>query len=289
MKRVIKELKEYGQIWARITKSNVKGGISIPVATLKPKATWVGENTVADKQKYPVNSNVSFLYHKLQCRVAISLEVDTTTLEVFEDSLVDAMKEAMIVALEQAVLNGTGNKQPLGITKHENVKVVELTEEEIRTYRGWIKAKKAVPASYKKRISFILNDSDFTNYIEGMVDSNGQPVGRVNYGLNGEETTKVLGKEAILVEDDYLPSFDTAEAETVFGVICDLSDYLFNSNMEIVIKRYFDEDLDQWITKATLIGDGKMSSTQSVVLLKKKATSTKADGGEKGTQETPQV
>lgn len=142
MKRVIKELKEYGQIWARITKSNVKGGISIPVATLKPKATWVGENTVADKQKYPVNSNVSFLYHKLQCRVAISLEVDTTTLEVFEDSLVDAMKEAMIVALEQAVLNGTGNKQPLGITKHENVKVVELTEEEIRTYRGWIKAKK---------------------------------------------------------------------------------------------------------------------------------------------------
>lgn len=289
MKRVIKELKEYGQIWARITKSNVKGGISIPVATLKPKATWVGENTVADKQKYPVNSNVSFLYHKLQCRVAISLEVDTTTLEVFEDSLVDAMKEAMIVALEQAVLNGTGNKQPLGITKHENVKVVELTEEEIRTYRGWIKAKKAVPASYKKRISFILNDSDFTNYIEGMVDSNGQPVGRVNYGLNGKETTKVLGKEAILVEDDYLPSFDTAEAGTVFGVICDLSDYLFNSNMEIVIKRYFDEDLDQWITKATLIGDGKMSSTQSVVLLKKKATSTKADGEGKGTQETPQV
>ena len=262
--------------------------------TLTTDASAVVPNTIMKRvikelKEYAVNSNVSFLYHKLQCRVAISLEVDTTTLEVFEDSLVDAMKEAMIVALEQAVLNGTGNKQPLGITKHENVKVVELTEEEIRTYRGWIKAKKAVPASYKKRISFILNDSDFTNYIEGMVDSNGQPVGRVNYGLNGEETTKVLGKEAILVEDDYLPSFDTAEAGTVFGVICDLSDYLFNSNMEIVIKRYFDEDLDQWITKATLIGDGKMSSTQSVVLLKKKATSTKADGEGKGTQETPQV
>ena len=285
MKRVIKELKEYGQIWARVTKSNVKGGISIPVATLKPKATWVGENAVADKQKYPVDANVSFLYHKLQCRVAISLEVDTTTLEVFEDSLVDAMKEAMIVALEQAILNGTGNKQPLGITKHQNVKVVELTEEEIRTYRGWIKAKKAVPASYKKRISFILNDSDFTNYIEGMVDSNGQPVGRVNYGLNGEETTKVLGKEAILVEDDYLPSFDTAEAGAVFGIICDLSDYLFNSNMEIVIKRYFDEDLDQWITKTTLIGDGKMSSTQSVVLLKKKATAAKENETVKDPQE----
>lgn len=269
MKRVIKELKEYGQIWARVTKSNVKGGISIPVATLKPKATWVGENKVADKQKYPVNGKISFLYHKLQCRVAISLEVDTTTLEIFEDSLVDAMKEAMIVALEQSILNGTGEGQPLGITKHEGVKTVELTEEEIKTYRGWIKAKKEVPASYKKRIVFILNDADFTNYIEGMVDQNGQPVGRVNYGLNGEETSKVLGKDAILVEDDYLPSFDTAETGAIFGVICDLSDYIFNSNMEIVIKRYFDEDLDQWITKATLIGDGKMSSKQSVVLLKK--------------------
>ena len=269
MQRVIKELREYGQIWARVTKSNVKGGISIPVATLKPTASWVGENIVADKQKYPVDGKVSFLYNKLQCRIAISLEVDTTTLEVFEDSLVDAIKEAMIVALEKAILNGTGEGQPLGITKHTDVKVVELTEDELKTYRGWIKAKKAVPASYKKRISFILNDADFTNYIEGMVDQNGQPVGRVNYGLNGEETTKVLGKDAILVEDDYLPSFDSAAKGDIFGIICDLSDYIFNSNMEIVIKRYFDEDTDQWITKATLIGDGKMSSKQSVVLLKK--------------------
>ena len=150
------------------------------------------------------------------------------------------------------------------------MKSVELTADEIKTYRGWIKAKKEVPASYKKRISFILNDADFTNYIEGMVDANGQPVGRVNYGLNGEETTKVLGKDAILVEDDYLPSFDTVEDGGIFGVICDLSDYIFNSNMEIVIKRYFDEDLDQWVTKATLIGDGKMASKQSIVLLKKK-------------------
>lgn len=271
MQRVIKELREYGQIWARVTKTNVKGGVSIPVATLKPKATWVGENAVADKQKYPVNGKISFLYHKLQCRIAISLEVDTTTLEIFEDSLVDAMKEAMIVALEQAILNGTGEGQPLGITKHTDVKVVEMTEAEIGTYKGWIKAKKEVPASYKKRICFILNDADFTNHIEGMVDQNGQPVGRVNFGLNGEETTKVLGKDAILVEDDYLPSFDTAEVGTIFGVICDLSDYVFNSNMEIVIKRYFDEDTDQWTTKATLIGDGKMSSKQSVVLLKKAA------------------
>ena len=269
MQRVIKKLREYGQIWSRVTKSNVKGGVSIPVATLKPTASWVGENKVADKQKYPVDGKVSFLFHKLQCRIAVSLEVDTTTLEIFEDSLVEALKEAMIVALEKAILNGTGEGQPLGITKHTDVKVVELTEEEIKTYRGWIKAKKAVPASYKKRISFILNDSDFTNYIEGMVDQNGQPVGRVNYGLNGEETTKVLGKDAILVEDDYLTPFDSASKGDVFGIICDLSDYIFNSNMEIVIKRYFDEDTDQWITKATLIGDGKMSSKQSVVLLKK--------------------
>ena len=55
--------------------------------------------------------------------------------------------------------------------------------------------------------------------------------------------------------------------------------------MEIVIKRYFDEDLDQWITKATLIGDGKMSSTQSVVLLKKKATAAKENETVKDPQE----
>lgn len=285
MQRVIKELREYGQIWARVTKTNVKGGVSIPVATLKPKATWVGEGKTAEKQKYPVDANISFLYHKLQCKVSVTLEVDTTTLEIFEDSLVEAIKEAMVVALEQSIISGDGEKKPLGIIKHTDVKVVELTAEEIATYKGWIKAKSKVPSKYKKRIAFILNDADFTNYIEGMVDKNGQPVGRTNYGLNGEETSKVLGKEAILVDDDYLPSFDDAEVGEVFGIIVDLSDYIFNSNMQMSIRKYFDEDDDEWVTKATLIGDGKMASKQSVVLLKKAVTVAKKNEEPKTPQE----
>ncbi|HAT4306199.1 TPA: phage major capsid protein, partial [Clostridium perfringens] len=60
------------------------------------------------------------------------------------------------------------------------------------------------------------------------------------------------------------------ENDAVFGIIVNLKDYMFNSNLQTAIKRYFDEDTDEWITKATALGDGKLSDSQGVILLKKK-------------------
>ena len=42
---------------------------------------------------------------------------------------------------------------------------------------------------------------DFDGYIDGMTDKNGQPIGRVNYGIDGGETYRFGGKEVITVEE----------------------------------------------------------------------------------------
>lgn len=279
LNKIVEKLKFYGNIFSRVTMTNIKGGVSIPKSSAKPVASWVSEGKVADKQKKTVNGHITFAYHKLQCRVAVSLEADTTTLSVFESTVIDNVTEAMIVALEEAILNGTGSGQPLGITKDTAItseQKIAMSPDEIGSWQSWSKVFAKVPL--KKRIGTVLivNNETFEGDIAGMVDANGQPIARVNYGLDGKETYRFKGKEVIPVED-YLPTFTdvAADSTTVWGILVNLKDYMLNSNLQMAIKRYFDEDTDEKITKATTLADGKLADTQGVILLTKKNSGRK--------------
>ena len=126
-----------------------------------------------------------------------------------------------------------------------------------------------VPRKYRSGVVLIMNDGDWTSHIEGMVDANGQPVARVTYGLTGDAQERFLGREVIAIED-HLPSIDTADVGDVVAILVKLPDYMVNSNMAITYRRYFDEDKDEWVSKATAIADGKLADPNGVVLIKKK-------------------
>ena len=57
------------------------------------------------------------------------------------------------------------------------------------------------------------------------------------------------------------------------AILVRLEDYMVNSNMGITYRRYFDENTDEWISKATLIADGTLADPNGVVIIKKKAES----------------
>ncbi len=272
--KIVEKLNTYGYIFQRITKTNIKGGVAIPKSSAKPVATWVGEGTVSDKQKKTTDGTVTFSYHKLQCRVAVTLEADTTSLSIFEQTVVDNVYEAMIIALEQAIIAGTGTKQPLGIIKDTDIKSsqkITVKPEELRTWDKWSQIFAKIPLSKRQGVVLILNNETWEGDIMGMTDANGQPIARVNIGLNGEDKPIFKGKE-VIPTDSYLPSYEAASTNDVFGIIVNLKDYMLNSNLQMTIKRYFNEDTDEWITKSTLIADGKLADTQGVILLTKGAS-----------------
>ncbi|MEG1871207.1 MAG: phage major capsid protein, partial [Peptostreptococcaceae bacterium] len=215
-----------------------------------------------------------FSYHKLQCRVAVTLEADTTSLSIFEDTITDNVYEAMVVALEQAIISGTGSNQPLGITKDTDIKSsqkIAVKAEELITWDKWSKIFSKIPLKKRQGLVLILNNETWEGDIMGMTDANGQPIARVNVGLNGEDKPIFKGKEVIPTEE-YLPSFEAASTGDVFGILVNLKDYMLNSNLQMTLKRYFNEDTDEWITKSTLISDGKLADTQGVILLTKAAS-----------------
>lgn len=271
LNRIVERMRETGRIWNRVTKTAIQGGVQIPVSTAKPKATWVAAGSMADKQKKVVTGNISFSYHKLQVRVAVELVAATVALPVFEATIADNIAEAMVAALDEAILVGTGTGQPLGIVNHTNIpaeQIVEVGAADFGRYETWTELLGKVPRSYRSGVAIIMNDADWNKYIVGMVDQAGQPVGRVTYGLNGTIEERLLGREVIAIEE-YLPSIDAAEEGDVVAILVRLEDYMVNSNMGITYRRYFDENTDEWISKATMIADGKLADPNGVVLIKK--------------------
>lgn len=272
--RIVEKMKDVGRIWSRITQTAVQGGVQIPLSNVKPKATWVAAGAMAEKQKKEVTGTIMFGYHKLQVRVAVELVAGTVALSSFETTISDNIAEAMVEALEEAIISGTGSGQPLGITKHTNIpagQIVEVTAEEFGKYKTWAKIYGKVPRRYRVGAALIVNDADWNTHIVGMVDNNGQPVARVTYGLDGAVQERFIGREVIPVEE-LLPSIDTAEPGDIVAIIARLSDYMVNSNMAITFRKYFDENTDEWIHKATMIADGKLSDPNGVVLIKLKAS-----------------
>lgn len=272
--RVVERMQAYGDIWRRVTKTSVQGGVQIPVSNAKPVATWVAAGTMAEKQKKSVTGTISFSYHKLQCRVAVELVAGTVAMPVFEATISDNIAEAMVKALEQAIISGTGTGEPRGIINDSGIpaaQIVEVAAADFSKYKTWATLMGKVPRAYRNGVVLIMNDADWNTHIVGMVDANGQPVARVTYNLDGTIQERFLGREVIPVED-LLPSIDTAAPGDVVAILVRLQDYMVNTNMAITYRRYFDENTDEWISKATMIADGKLADPNGVVLIKLKVT-----------------
>lgn len=275
LNEVIKKVQSYGQVFARVRKLAIKGGVSVPILALKPVATWIGETTPSEKQKVDMSGKLSFSYYGLECKIATSILADTVTLDQFESILITLIGEAITKALDIAIIKGVGTSSPLGITADNRVpaaQVVTLVPADFVKWDAWKKKVFAkMPLAYKGGATFLMASGTFEGYIDGMVDTNGQPVGRVNYGITNGPQESFGGKTVIEVEDDVINNYDDAATGDVVAIYCNLNNYGVNSNMSMTLFRYLDHDTNEYVDKAILIADGKLIDPNGVVIIKKGA------------------
>jgi HK97 family phage major capsid protein len=268
-KEIIRNLKERGVIFKQLRHMNIKGGVELPILHLMPVATWVGEGA-SDEQKLEAKKTISFKYYGLECKIAQSILVSVVTLDAFQELFVELATEAVIAAVELGVFKGSGVKQMLGVCNDPRVtNVVEMTAEDVSKWAQW---KKKFFAKIKKRYKggkLYMAQGTFESYVDGMVDQNGQPVARTNYGISGDPTYRFGGKDVETVEEDILSDFETAATGEVFAVYMNMKDYVFNSNMAMSVVQWTDHDTNKKKTKVMLICDGKAADTNGIILLKK--------------------
>lgn len=269
LEKIIEKMDSTGMILPLVTKTAYQGGLSIPTSTVKPVATWTPEGSGSDKQKKATGS-VVFAYHKLRCAVSVSFEVSVVTLGVFETTIINNIAEAMTKALEQAIISGSGEGQPKGVLTEtvvtgQNVDIAAADEPD---YDTLINAEAALPLAYENGAVWCMTKKTFMKFV-GMVDQQGQPIARVNYGIAGRPERSLLGRTVVL--NDYMASLGaTITEDTVVAFLFNFADYVMNTNYNITVKRYEDNGTDDQVTKAIMLVDGKVVDKNSLVTITKK-------------------
>lgn len=269
LEKIVEKLEATGMILPLVTRTSYQGGLAIPTSSVKPVATWVAEGAGSDKQK-KTTGQIVFSYYKLRCAVSVSFETSVVTLGVFETTLINNIAEAMTKALEQAIISGTGEGQPTGIlteTAPEGQNIDIAADADV-DYETLINAEAALPLSYESEAVWCMTKKTFMKFI-GMTDSNGQPIARVNYGVSGRPERTLLGRTVVL--NDYMTSLGAPiEDDTVVAFLFNFKDYVLNTNYNITVKRYEDNETDDQVTKAIMLVDGKVVDNNSLVTLTKK-------------------
>lgn len=269
LEKIVEKLEATGMILPLVTRTSYKGGLAIPTSTVKPVATWTAEGKGSAKQK-KTTGNVVFNYYKLRCAVSVSFETSIVTLGVFETTIINNVAEAMTKALEQAIISGTGEGQPTGILTEtapegQNIEIGASADVD---YKTLVEAEAALPLAYESEAVWCMTKKTFMKFI-GMVDSNKQPIARVNYGINGRPERTLLGRTVVL--NDYMTSLgSTIESDAVVAFLFNFKDYVLNTNYNITVKKYEDNDTDDQVTKALMLVDGKVVDENSLVTITKK-------------------
>ena len=270
LSRIIEKMEATGMILPLVTRTSYRGGLTIPASTVKPIATWVAEGAGSSKQKKTTTGSITFAYHKLRCAISNSLEVDTMALPIFETTFINNVVEAMTKALEQAILTGTGSNQPKGILTEtveegQNIDVAKADKPKLEHLES---AEAALPLAYETGAVWLMTKKTFMAY-SSIKDANGQPIGRVNYGIAGKPERILLGRQVIL--NDYMKNYvQEATESSVVIALFNMKDYVLNTNLNMTIKKYEDNDTDDLVTKAIMLADGKVVDKNSLVTITKK-------------------
>lgn len=276
----INEIKKvYGQLYAKVRKINVRGGVKFPISDLSANFKWINETTVSPRQDAgEINQFVEFSYNIGEIRVSQTLLSSIVALDMFENEVVRIMVEAYVQAMDKGIVHGTGNGQMLGFLNDPRVAatnhVITMTAAEINDWTKWRKKLFSVLPLGRRDGEFIFPVSTVESYLLTMADANNNPIFRQATGLevNDLDTTtsgRFFGREVTLVEPDVIPDFDTASSGDVIGVFWQPKDYVINTNLAFGMKRYFDEEKNEWVNKALTIVDGKMLDVQGMWLIKK--------------------
>lgn len=287
VQQVIKDVEQvYGQLYSRVKKTNLKGGVKYPLGSFSATFKRITETTVSERQSTGgVTGYVEFSYKIGECRIATSLLASILSVPVFEAEISKAIVEAYVKAMDTEILIGNdASNEMVGILTEANkggsgriptANVITFTETEMKKWDTWNKKLFAkIPISMRKeRPTFFLTVNTFESNLKTLQDSNGNPIAREVVNLvDGNETARFNGREVVFLEslENAIEDFDTAASGDYFGIyMVPEKAYAINSNLAFSVVHYFDQDTNQYVDKAIVINDGKVLDGKYIYLLKK--------------------
>jgi len=285
VQKVIKDLDGvYGQLYSRVLKTNLKGGVKYPIGSFNATFNRIAENAVSERQKGgSITGYVEFSYLIGEIRIARSLLQVILSVEAFETELAKTIVQAYVKAMDVEIMNGdSANNQMEGILTEANktssrIKashIIEFTSDEIASWKQWqTKLFAEIPLAMRGLgYEFVMTPQTYEANIKTLADDNNRPVYLETFNpIDGAEISRFKGHDVVFVEEDVLKSFDDAATGEYFGMVWVPQEaYAINSNLEFSVMRYFDQETNQYVSKAIVVNDGKILNPDYIYLLKKK-------------------
>lgn len=273
--------KVYGNLYAKVRKINIPGAVKVPIAQLQATFKWITESTVSPRQDGgKIDEFVEFGYNMAEIRVSQTLLSSIVTIDLFEREIVRIMMIAYMQAMDKGIVLGTGNGQMTGILNDPRVTglvghTIAMSAADMSNWTAWRKKFfSKLPLGYRAG-EFIFPLSTVESYLETMADANNNPIFRqatgleVNDGDSRNPNGRFFGREISLVEPDILPDFDAASSNDVIGIFWQPQEYAINTNMAFGMRRYFDEERNEWVNKMLTVVDGKVLNPMGYYLITK--------------------
>lgn len=207
---------------SRIDLMHIPGNVSIPVEGSVADASWVAMGTAATDSADSITT-VSLAAYKLIKTVEITADVQNMAIDAFEAWLVERLANKVQLALDNAVINGTGTNQAKGIVTSLSTVTGTFTKAGT-TYKDLIKIIASLGTKYARNAVFIMQRKLFYGDIMSIVGTDGKPV--VHPDVESPSKFNFLGYPVIL--DDNVP-----EDNILFG---DLSAYKLNLAKEPTVE-----------------------------------------------------
>ncbi len=257
--------KRYGNLYNKVRKMSVPGGVKIPIGALQAQFKWINESTVSPRQRTDKLGAIVFEYNTAEIRVAQTFLSSILTLSAFEAELTRIIAIAYLEAMDKGIVLGSGDGCMTGILVDPRVtNTITMTATDINNWTQWRKKFfSKLPLGYRAG-EFIFAASTVDAYLETMADSNNNPIFRQATGLvvgDGDAmdpAARFFGREIAMVEPDVVPDFDAASAGDCIGIFWQPNEYAINENFGFTMRRYFDEEANEWVDKALTVVDGKV-------------------------------
>ena len=287
MQEIIKGVSEvHGQLYNRVRKTNLKGGVKYPIGSFSATFSRITETTKSFRQDAGgITGYVSFGYKIGEIRLARTLLQTVLSVPVFEQEFAKVVAEAYVKIMDIEIMTGTeANNQCVGIlteaaaqsSRIPSGNIIEFTAAEAADWTAWQKKLFAkIPLGMRaEKPEFVMTAATYESVIKTLADNQKHPVYAETFNpVDGTEKATFKGKEVIFVENDSLKDFDTATNGQFFGMYwVPQKAYAINSNLEFTVVDYFDHETNQYVKKALVINDGKVLDGEYIYLLKKKVS-----------------
>lgn len=289
IQKIIEDVEKiYGQLYSRVLKTNLQGGVKYPIGSFSATFKRITETgAVSDRQDAGgVTGSVEFSYNIGEIRIARTLLQVVLSVNAFEEKFAEVVAKTYVQAMDKEIMTGNpASNQMTGILTEADkggsgriptANIIEFTAEEMADWKSWqTKLFAKIPLSMRAlRPEFVMTANTYEANIKTLSDDNNRPVYAETYNpVTGDETATFKARPVCFVENDILADFNDADDGDYFGMYWVPEEaYAINTNYEFTVVDYFDHETNQYVKKALVINDGKVLDPKYIYLLKKSVT-----------------